>query len=79
MLLFLLSKAITDPLTEHVVQVNKSIITLIAQSIPLADEASMIKVSGDFPYRTWEPQLIIFTEGYCNIISWDFKNSQYLL
>ncbi|XP_039254268.1 sodium-dependent phosphate transport protein 2B-like [Styela clava] len=35
---------ITDPLTEHVIQVNKTIIGLIALEVPLEADASMIKV-----------------------------------
>ena len=44
----LFSQAITDPLTDHVIQVNKTIITMTAQEIPIEDDASMVKVSRTF-------------------------------
>ncbi len=39
-------QVITDPVTEHIIQVNKSVIELAANaSSGLEDDASMIKVS----------------------------------
>lgn len=58
---WLFLQAITDPLTDHVIQINKSLITLTAQGIPVEDTASMIKVSLTCPCSVTEQDHILYS------------------